>query len=152
MKAFKISLDYRVLVLLNCHAREESWESLGLQEIQQVNPKENQPWILIGGTDAEAEAPIFCPPDVKSWLIGKEPDSGKDLEQEERGWKKIRCLDGIIDSMDMNLNTFWDIVKYREDWHAEVHGVAKSLSQLSNSTTIKNKQTNTENQVFQKEA
>ena len=61
-------------------------------------------------------------------------------------------MDGIIDSTDINLNTFWDIVKYREDWHAEVHGVAKSLSQLSNSTTIKNKQTDTENQVFQKEA
>ena len=45
-------------------------------EIKPVNPKENQSWILIGKTDAEAEAPILCPPDEKSWLIGKDPDVG----------------------------------------------------------------------------
>ena len=51
---------------------------LGCKEIKPVNPKGNQPQILIEKTDAEAEAPILCPLDVKSWLIGKDPDAGKD--------------------------------------------------------------------------
>ena len=58
--------------------------SLG-SKINPVNPKGNQPWILIGRTDAEAEALILGPPDVKSQLIGKDPDAGKDWGQEEKG-------------------------------------------------------------------
>ena len=54
------------------------------KEIKPVSPKGNQTWILIGRTDAEAEAPIFWPPAVKSWLIGKDPDGGKDWGQEEK--------------------------------------------------------------------
>ena len=54
------------------------------KEIKTVNPKRNQPWIFIGKTDAEAEAPILWPPDGKSRLIGKDPDAGKDWEQEEK--------------------------------------------------------------------
>ena len=54
-----------------------------INEIKLVNPKGNQPWIFIGRTDAEA--PILWPPDVKSWLIGKDPDSGKDWRQDEMG-------------------------------------------------------------------
>ena len=50
-----------------------------------VNPKGNQPWMFIRRTDAETEAPVLWPPDVKSLLIGKDPDSGKDWEQEEKG-------------------------------------------------------------------
>ena len=53
--------------------------------IQLVHPKGNQSWILIGRTDAEAETPIFWPPDVKNWLIGKDPDAGKDWGQEAKG-------------------------------------------------------------------
>ena len=56
-----------------------------LKEIQLVNPKENLPWVFIGRTDAEAETPIFWPPDVKSWLIWNDPDAGKDWRQEEKG-------------------------------------------------------------------
>ena len=63
---------------------EDSWESLGLQGIKTVNPKGNQSWIFIEKTDAEAEAPILWLPDVKSWLIGKDPDAGKDWRQEEK--------------------------------------------------------------------
>ena len=59
--------------------------SLDCEEIKPVNPKGNQPRILIGRTDAEAEAPILWPSDVKNWLIGKDPDSGKDWRQKERG-------------------------------------------------------------------
>ena len=50
-----------------------------------VNPEGNQPWIFIGKTDTEAEAPIVWPPDVKNWLIEKDPDAGRDCEQEEKG-------------------------------------------------------------------
>ena len=58
---------------------------LDCKEIQPVHPKGNQSWILIGRTDAEAETPILWPPDAKSWLIGKDPDAGKDWRQEEKG-------------------------------------------------------------------
>ena len=58
---------------------------LDSKEINPVNHKENQSWIYTGRTDAEAEAPILWPPDEKSWLIGKDPDAGKDWRQEEKG-------------------------------------------------------------------
>ena len=58
---------------------------LDCKEIKPVNPKGNQSWILIGRTDAKAEAPILWPPDLKSWLIWKDPDAGKDWGQEEKG-------------------------------------------------------------------
>ena len=65
---------------------EKTLESpLESKEIKPVNPKRNQPWILIERTDAEAEAPIVWPPDVKSQLIEKDPDAGKDWRQEEKG-------------------------------------------------------------------
>ena len=58
---------------------------LDCKEIQPANPKGNQPYILIGRTDAEAESPILWPHDVKSWLIEKDPDAEKDWGQEEKG-------------------------------------------------------------------
>ena len=58
---------------------------LDYKEIQPVHPKGNQSWIFIGRTDAEVETPILWPPDVKNWLIGKDPDAGKDWRQEEKG-------------------------------------------------------------------
>ena len=65
---------------------EKTLESpLDCKEIQPVNPKGNQPCIFIGRTDAEAEALILWPSDSKSWLIGKDPDAGKDWRQEEKG-------------------------------------------------------------------
>ena len=65
---------------------EKTLESLlDCKEIQSVNLKGNQPWIFIGRTDAEAETPILWPPDVKNWLTGKDPDTGKDWRQEEKG-------------------------------------------------------------------
>ena len=59
--------------------------TLDWKEIKPVNPKGNQPWIFIGRTDAEAEAPIHWPPNAKSQLIRKDLDSGKDWEREEKG-------------------------------------------------------------------
>ena len=65
---------------------EKTLESpLDRKETKPINPKGNQPWIFIGRTDAEAEAPILWPPDAKSWLIGKDPDAGKDWRWKEKG-------------------------------------------------------------------
>ena len=65
---------------------EKTLESpLDCKEIQPVHPKRDQSWVFIGRTDAKAETPILWPPDVKSWLIGKDPDAGKDWGQEEKG-------------------------------------------------------------------
>ena len=71
------------LMLLDCGVGEDSWQSLGLQRDEPVHPKGNQSWLFIERTDAEAETPIFWPSDVKNWLIGKYPDSGKDWGQEK---------------------------------------------------------------------
>ena len=70
------------LMLLNCGAGEDSWES-GQQDIKPVNPKGNHSWISIGRTDVEAETPILWPPDAKSRLTGKDPDAGTDCGQEK---------------------------------------------------------------------
>ena len=58
---------------------------LDCKEIQPVHPKGDQSWVFIGRTDAEAETPILCPLHAKSWLIGKDPDAGRDWRQEEKG-------------------------------------------------------------------
>ena len=64
---------------------EDSWESLGQKEFKTVNPKGNQSCIFIGRTDAEGKTPILWLPDVKNWLIGKDPDAGTDWRQKEKG-------------------------------------------------------------------
>ena len=91
-------------MLLNCGVGEDSWESLDCKEFEPVHPKGNQSWIFIGRTDAEAESLILWPPDVKNWLLGKEPDAGKDWRQKEKGTTEDELVDGIIHSMDMGLS------------------------------------------------
>ena len=72
-------------MVLNCGLEKTIESPLDCREIKSVNLKGNQSWIFIGRTDAEAETPVFCPPDVKNWLTGKDPDAGKDWRQEEKG-------------------------------------------------------------------
>ena len=70
---------------LNCVLEKTLESPLDCEEIQPVNPKGNQPWIFIGRTNAEAEAPILWPPEAKNWLIWKDPDAGKDWRWEVKG-------------------------------------------------------------------
>ena len=77
------------------HQRTDAFETMVLEktlespldykEIQLVHPKGNQSWIFIGRTDAEAKTPILWPPEAKNWLLGKDPDAGKDWRQEKKG-------------------------------------------------------------------
>ena len=100
---------------------ENTLESpLDCKKIQPVNPKGNQSWIFTGRTDAEA--PILWPPDAKSWLIGKDPDDGKDWGNRRRGWQRMRWYLTITNSTDMNLSNLWEILKDKGAWYAAVHG------------------------------
>ena len=83
----------------------------------------------------EADIPVLWSPDAKSWLFGKDPDAEKDWEHEEKGTTEDELVGYIINSMNMSLSNLQEIVKDREAWHAAVHGVAKSWTQLSDWTT-----------------
>ena len=106
------------------------------KDIKPVTPKRNQSWILIGRTDAEAEAPVFWPPEKKkSWLIEKTLMLGK-IEGRRREQQRMRWLNVITNSMGMSFSKLQEIVKGRAAWWALVHGVTKSQTQCSNWTII----------------
>ena len=79
-------------MLSNCALEKTLESSLNCKEIKLVNPKGNQPWIFMGRTDAEAEAPILWLPYAKSWPTGKDPDAGDDWGQKQKGAKEDKMI------------------------------------------------------------
>ena len=116
---------------------EKTLESpLDCKEIQPVNPKGNQSWIFIGKTDAEAKTPILWPPDAKNWLISKDPDAGRDWGQEEKGTAEDEMVGWHhrLHEHEFEQAPGVGAIMDREAWHAAVHGVTKSRTQLSDWT------------------
>ena len=121
-------------MLLNCGVGEDSWESLLLQR---VHPKENQSWVFIGRTAAEAT--ILWPPDAKKWLMGKDLDAGKDWRQEEKGttedemvgWHhwlnghEFEWAPGVGDGGKPGVQQSMGLQRVGHDWVTELNRVRK---------------------------
>ena len=115
---------------------EKIFESpLDSKKIKSLNPQGNQPWIYIGRTDAGAENPILWPADEKNWLIGKDPDAGKDWGQGEKGAAEDEMVrwHHWLDGYEFEQSPV--IMKDRGSWWAEVYEITKSWTQFSGWTT-----------------
>ena len=98
-----------------------------------VNPKETQSWIFIGRTDAIAKAPILWPPDMNSWLIGKDPelDTVKDWGQEDKGVTKDEMVGWHHQLNGQEFEQTWEMVEDREAWRTSVHGLQRAGHNLA---------------------
>ena len=99
---------------------------LDYKEIQPVHSEGDQSWIFIGRTDAEAEAPILWPPDVKNWLIRKDPDAGKDWRQEKKGMTEDEMVGWHHWLNEHVFEQALGVGDGQERLAAAVHGVTKS--------------------------
>ena len=105
---------------------EKTLESpLNCKEVQPVHSEGDQPWDFFGRNDAKAETPVLWPPHVKSLLVGKDSNAGRDWGQ-EKGTTEDEMAGCITDLMDVSLSELQELVMDREVWRAAIHGIAKS--------------------------